>query len=187
LQKNPILPQDINSLLQNWTALYPFQLKKQSYASGLWRALPRFILWGLWLERNNRVFRDKQRSASLVIAKIKAFFGEWVNTHRHPPYSRELEEKEELWLGQFQIHLQTGNTVNTTTQEIWEIRARKNEFDKWKKERTDCILSFDGASKGNPGQAGGGGLIVNPNEEVLVRYAIGLGIATNNHAEAMTL
>jgi ribonuclease HI len=83
--------------------------------------------------------------------------------------------------------LQTGNTVNTTTQEIWEIRAGKNEFDKWKKERTDFILSFDGASKGNPGQAGGGGLIVKPNTEVMVRYAIGLGIATNNHVEAMAL
>jgi hypothetical protein len=83
--------------------------------------------------------------------------------------------------------LQTGNTVTTTTQEIWEIRARKNEFDKWKKERSDCILSFDGASKGNPGRAGGGGLIIKPNAEVMVRYAIGLGIATNNHAEAMAL
>jgi ribonuclease HI len=48
-------------------------------------------------------------------------------------------------------------------------------------------LSFDGASKGNPGQAGGGGLFVKPNAEVKVRYAIGLGIATNNHVEAMAL
>jgi ribonuclease HI len=48
-------------------------------------------------------------------------------------------------------------------------------------------LSFDGASKGNPGQAGGGGTIESPNAETLVRYALGLGIATNNCAEAMAL
>lgn len=30
-------------------------------------------------------------------------------------------------------------------------------------------------------------MIVNPNAEVMVQYAIGLGIATNNYAEAMAL
>jgi hypothetical protein len=56
------------------------------------------------------------------------------------------------------------------------------------KERENCyILSFDGASKGNPGQAGGGGLIEKPNAGILLRYAIGLGTASNNHVEAMAL
>jgi ribonuclease HI len=122
-----------------------------------------------------------------VSAKVKALFGEWASYHRHPRYNRELEEKEELWLAQFKIQLQTGNTVNTITQENWEIRTGRNDFEKWKNERKAYILSFDGASKGNPGQARGGGIIVKPNAEVMVRYAIGLGNATNNYAEAMAL
>jgi ribonuclease HI len=66
-------------------------------------------------------------------------------------------------------------------------KDRKKEFVNWKKERKAYILSFDGASKGNPGQAGGGGTIESPNAETMVRYALGLGIATNNSAEAMAL
>ena len=48
-------------------------------------------------------------------------------------------------------------------------------------------MSFDGASKGNPGLAGGGGIIENPTEAIAINYALGLGIETNNRAEALTL
>jgi hypothetical protein len=50
------LPQDIPSLLLDWPNLFPFCQKKQSIASRLWQEIPRFILWGLWLERNNIIF-----------------------------------------------------------------------------------------------------------------------------------
>jgi ribonuclease HI len=48
-------------------------------------------------------------------------------------------------------------------------------------------MSFDGASKGNQGLAGGGGLIESPNVDIIIRYALGLGTETNNIAEAMAL
>jgi hypothetical protein len=175
LQKELPLPQDIHSLLLCWTKLYPFQPKKQSVASRLWQAIPRFILWGLWLERNNRIFREKERRAPIVSARIRSLFGEWASAHRQSNYSREMEEQEELWRDQFQIQQQIGSKAKATTQEHWEIRTEKSEFDNWKRERKIHILSFDGASKGNPGQAGGGGIIVKPNAEVMVRYAIWSG------------
>jgi ribonuclease HI len=49
------------------------------------------------------------------------------------------------------------------------------------------ILFFDGASKGNPGQAGGGGIIENLTEATTIHFALGLGIESNNRAEAMAL
>ena len=104
-----------------------------------------------------------------------------------PPHSRKMEEQEALWSDQFQVQKEIGDKASITPPEHWEIRKGKGDFDKWKKERDCYILSFDGASKGNPGQAGGGGIIEKPNAEILVRYAVGLGIASNNQAEAMAL
>lgn len=46
-----------------------------------------------------------------------------------------------------------------------------------------CILEFDGASKGNPGQAGAGAVLRADDGTVICRLREGLGIATNNVAE----
>ncbi|KAK8965100.1 putative ribonuclease H protein [Platanthera guangdongensis] len=46
-----------------------------------------------------------------------------------------------------------------------------------------CVLEFDGASKGNPGQAGAGAVIRTEDGNVVSRVREGLGIATNNVAE----
>ena len=47
----------------------------------------------------------------------------------------------------------------------------------------NLCLFFDGASKGNPGLAGCGGVITEANGIVISRYAWGLGNDTNNKAE----
>ena len=98
-----------------------------------------------------------------------------------------MDESEELWYAQFQIQKALGGKAPPTPQAHWELRIGATEFVNWKRERKAFVLSFDGASKGNPGQAGGGGIIEKPSVEVLMRYAIGLGIASNNYAEAMAL
>nr|XP_043606209.1 uncharacterized protein LOC122578332 isoform X2 [Erigeron canadensis] len=46
-----------------------------------------------------------------------------------------------------------------------------------------CILEFDGASKGNPGQAGAGAVLRTEDGSVICRLREGLGVATNNVAE----
>jgi hypothetical protein len=98
-----------------------------------------------------------------------------------------LEAPEELWLDQFKIQSPNGINVSTPNQEEWEIRKGKQDFEKWKTNRNVHILSFDGASKGNSGLGGGGGIIENPAEETTINYALGLGIETNNRAEALAL
>ncbi|XP_047962890.1 uncharacterized protein LOC125207546 isoform X2 [Salvia hispanica] len=50
------------------------------------------------------------------------------------------------------------------------------------KERT-CTLEFDGASKGNPGQAGAGAILRYDDGSVICRLSEGIGIATCNFAE----
>ncbi|CAL4933744.1 unnamed protein product [Urochloa decumbens] len=46
-----------------------------------------------------------------------------------------------------------------------------------------CILHFDGASKGNPGKAGAGAVLMTEDGRVISRLREGLGIVTNNVAE----
>ncbi|KAL0327231.1 UNVERIFIED_CONTAM: hypothetical protein Sangu_1801100 [Sesamum angustifolium] len=46
-----------------------------------------------------------------------------------------------------------------------------------------CTLEFDGASKGNPGQAGAGAIVRSDDGTSICRLREGLGIATNNVAE----
>ncbi|KAH9301662.1 hypothetical protein KI387_013245, partial [Taxus chinensis] len=48
-------------------------------------------------------------------------------------------------------------------------------------------INFDGASKGNPGQAGGGGILRNSEGDWLFVYAGPLGKQTNNMAKARDL
>ncbi|GMH01636.1 hypothetical protein Nepgr_003475 [Nepenthes gracilis] len=46
-----------------------------------------------------------------------------------------------------------------------------------------CILEFDGASRGNPGQAGAGAVLRSNDGSLICKLRQGLGIATNNAAE----
>eukprot|EP00253_Pinus_taeda_P010228 PITA_10228 len=69
----------------------------------------------------------------------------------------------------------------------WEIRLEESEFIKWRSALEDHYLFFDGASKGNPGIAGSGGVLLNPGGFTEMRFHSGLGIETNNRAEALAL
>ena len=53
------LPGTIHGLLAEWMKLSPFQLPKKSLLQTAWSWVSKAILWKIWLERNNRIFRDK--------------------------------------------------------------------------------------------------------------------------------
>jgi len=57
-------------------------------------------------------------------------------------------------------------------------------FDIWRKERRLFKLFFNGASKDNPGAAGGGGVIINLEEHKEITYSWSIDFGTNNQAEA---
>ena len=63
----------------------------------------------------------------------------------------------------------------------------KSQFENWLRERKIFKLFFDGASKGNPGRAGGGGIIMEPGGKVEIEYYWNIGYNSNNMAEAYWL
>ena len=53
----------------------------------------------------------------------------------------------------------------------WEIRKTSKEFSQWKASINYHSLLFDGAVKGNPGEADMGGVIFDPGGKIMTTYA----------------
>lgn len=69
----------------------------------------------------------------------------------------------------------------------WKIRLNENYFSTWIKNKSSYILLFNGATKGNPGKVGVGGVIKNLEGNIEHNYSWGLGHNTNTQAEALAL
>ena len=110
---------------------------------------------------------------------------EVISISKLPSNKGTLTEKEKERMKKF-IPL-ADNLMDAKKLEAWEIRMDNSQFDNWLKERKIFKLFFDGASKGNPGKAEGGGVIINPDGEVEVEYSWNIGYETNNIAEAYGL
>ena len=108
-----------------------------------------------------------------------------VRSTKIPQIKAELTEKEKLWMQSFKIQENNSKFINKL--ENWEIRLDNSQFENWLKERKLFKLFFDGASKGNPGEAGGGGVVINPTGKVEIEYPWNIGHETNNMVEAYGL
>jgi ribonuclease HI len=185
--KTLVLPQEATTLLQKWSTLCPFQTTKKGQISNLWRTLPKFILWKIWLERNNRLFRETKRSPTQVATKIKAYFGESAPYFCKAKNLRPLEPKEVHWIERFKLSRSTSTNRKQFTTGSLGNRKEEQDFEDWKRKENKHILFFDGASKGNPRLAGRGGVLVSPTGHPELVFAWGLGVETNNRAEALAL
>ena len=63
----------------------------------------------------------------------------------------------------------------------------EEDFLKWRLSLEVHCLFFNGASKGNPGPLGGGGVILTPSGSTRSSFAWGLGVESNNFAEFYAL
>ena len=62
-----------------------------------------------------------------------------------------------------------------------------SDLEIWMWDRGGCFLFFDGASKGNLGRVGGGGVVINPRGKVEIEYFWNIGYDSNNMVEAYGL
>jgi hypothetical protein len=114
------------------------------------------------LERNQRIFREEKRTPAQVAVKIKSLFSESASYFIKTSNSKALGTEEEKWMRHLGLQTAPPGGPSTTSPCSWEIRLDKSELEEWKRSLNTSILSFDGASKGNPGKAGGGGVIRDP-------------------------
>ena len=85
------------------------------------------------------------------------------------------------------IKIMEKNEEEPVKLEEWDIRMDSEQFERWLKEKKSFKLFFDGASKGNPGKAGGGGVIIDPDGKIEIDFSWNIGIDSNNMAEVYGL
>ena len=183
LNQGTTLPHTIQDLFSNWMNLSPFRLAKKTLLQTAWEWLPKAICWKLWLERNNRIFRNQETLPWKIAAQAREILGEALESSLSLKNSNQLLPDELHWLSSLAPNLQPRNTPNIPQKEHWEIRIDEADFKHWKSTLNEPCLFFDGASKGNPWLAGAGGVIILTNGNTLSKYAWGLGTDSNNVAE----
>ena len=133
--------------------------------------VPKIFCWKVWLERNNRIFRDKAGTAAQVATKVKALIGELVASNPNITNEFTLDYKEHSWFQELDPTILTRIKISTKQQEPWEIRLEEQEFIKWRSSLNEHILQVDGASKGNPGPAGSGGVLIDYSGKIILNFS----------------
>lgn len=85
------------------------------------------------------------------------------------------------------ISISKNRKYHLYVSKIGKSETNDEEFQSWLSKQTLPSIFFDGAAKGNPGMAEAGGLIINPKEASIHRFAWGLGHTSSIQAEVMAL
>ena len=148
---------NIHSLLIDWPNISPFTSLKNGNLKACWLALPKVVLWKLWLERNSRTFKDKANQAKQVVSKVSGMLGHCLRSIWWDSSGVPLSPSEEVWLHSLSPDLSSWLPLGSRALNALKIRLEVVEFNRWIKNVHKNILLFDGSSKGNPREAGGVG------------------------------
>lgn len=173
-QKERRVQDDIRGTIDNGSQA-PFQ---SPILNELWTLLPGFLMWNLWKERNRRIFKDQmlpmEKLWNIVHQNIMETLSlkEW-----HPEDLPTLPQEKVVW-DNWQISINHYSAKDRTPNK------HRQEASSWNPPPTGMIqLNFDGASKGNPGQAGYGGVFRDHHGHPLSIFMGSIGWDTNNSAE----
>ena len=98
-----------------------------------------------------------------------------------------MEERERDWMGSQIPEMKRKSSNRPKAMDKWKIRMKEEEFNTWRQTDKKWNLFFDGASKGNPGAAGAGGVLYSPGGNIENKFSWGLGTKSNNEAEALAI
>lgn len=174
----------ISEMFLTWNARYPHRIVAKSLWSKVWTAAPKYVCWKVWLSRNETIFNQTETSAEKVAEKAKNLLIETLR--QSSAKDNSLRDEERAWLGDFTPIMGPPYVSRPSLKENWRIRDNVEGFQKWWKLQGKCTIFFDGALKGNLGRSGAGGIIYYSNGSKEC-FSWGLGIKTNNQAEALSL
>jgi ribonuclease HI len=136
------------------------------------------IIWAIWKERNQRIFRNQSWLEGKIKETIISMTKETVQSRNCQIGRAPLTDQDSRILEAF--HLKDRCNPNQVRRPPQLQVGERN----WKPPPVDSLkLNFDKASKGNPGRTRMGGVIRDSKGNIIRLYARSLGNSTNNVAE----
>jgi ribonuclease HI len=143
-----------------------------------WILIPGMIIWAIWKERNRRIFKNQKWTVEKIKETIISMTRETVQSRNCQPSSAQLTTQDLRILEAFRLK-DGHNPFQVRRPAQLQIGERN-----WKPPPEGSLkLNFDGASKGNPGWTGLGGVIRDSQGNIIRLYTGSLGNSTNNAAE----
>lgn len=152
-----------------WENYYQGMFQGKTIFKRLWKSLPKFVLWQLWLARNSFVFQNKRTLFSLVATRVVTQLSEYMNSkHLRQEDLTKLNSKEKAWVSKFNLSQVLHS--NVTRRACWQLQLSSSTLDSWLSIQTIHTLCFDDASKGNPREAGAEGVLYGPGGHRVFEY-----------------
>lgn len=154
----------------------------KEYKNSIWKILPGFITWTIWKERNRRVFQNEHRNIEHSQETLTQNIRQLILVKCRAEPDNQASARDLCILKAFK--LEDGRSMGTTNCQQKPSTASIG----WNRPPVGFLkLNFDGASRGNPGLAGIGGIIRNNVGEILHIYSKSLGEGTNNQMEFVAM
>ena len=131
------------------------------------------------MARNDSIFNSKISKPEIVASKAKAFLLEAIGNLQIVITNLEVELN---WLGLKIVDKIQMGLSRPDIKPFWQVRFSEKEFTAWWQSKNKASIFFDGASKGNSGKVGAGGLIFYPGGKLETSFRWGVGQITNNQA-----
>eukprot|EP00253_Pinus_taeda_P028947 PITA_28947 len=165
---------DIIDTIRQWPKS-PYDCEILNY---LWNIIPGTVLWNIWKERNRHIFKNKSSPIEEIWSRLHGNLRETMLLRSWTKEDLPTTDNEKNILDNWKLQLPQEYAMHQTTNcNIKEVRS-------WIAPPINSYkLNFDGASKGNPGPAGFGGIIRNHNGTPPQIYFGNIGWDTNNSAE----
>lgn len=173
-QKEGRIQGDIIATIRNW-ARNPFKSKILNFLSKL---IPGFLMWIIWKERNRRIFKDHSSPLDTLWNTICQNIKETLLLQTwHEEDFPSLPQEQNIWAN-WNLHWNQELIIKGKTP------AKSKTPEKWLPPSSHMFqLNFDGASKGNPGKAGFGGIFRDHKGAPLLTFLGSNGWDTNNSIE----
>lgn len=137
-----------------------------------------FVIWLLWKERNQRIFRDKSNPPEKIWGKIKETIRETILAETWEEEEWNTTQEEKRILDRLNIEF---NMIYPRKEKVQKPKTQSSGHFKHPGENF-IKLNFDGASKGNPGPAGLGDIFRDNTGRTRWVFVDKGGIMTNNEA-----
>lgn len=145
-------------------------LQNKSSFKYVWLALPKYTCQKIWLSCNLTIFKSTTLSAKSTTLKALSLCLKLNPLHR----DSDFNEIEVRWEGSLssQPYSTLSSKVVLPSQ---KLRLSPEELDDWKKHQEKCVLQFYGASMKNTWVVGWGGILINIDGIIQIKFSWDLG------------